>query len=249
MLKKLNFAIGYVSGIDGTTLTLKAGHSITTDTGETNKFRAVFFAGNKNSPLQDTNREIVEAYRTDTNTFELTREQEGTSAGTWTEDDHFMLIASAGVFDEYETEIDTKADDADVIKKDGSVDYTGNQSMDFNDLEDVNKIDVSGYIELPEDGGAVTIIDLPQNTATVDTEQSYAFQIGGITILKVKALADGTGGIKTESLEVEGLLQLREGEAGAGTAPIKFKNGVLNTAEEEGAFETDGTDLYFTPFS
>jgi hypothetical protein len=198
MLKKLNYAIGYVSGIDGTTLTLKAGHTITTDTGETNKFRAVFFAGNKNSPFQDENREIVEAYRTDTNTFIITREQEGTSAGTWIEDDRFMLIASSGVFDEYETEldkkaegpassvdenvavfngitgkiikdggkkvsdfedsankktdltdnsdtyypsqkavktaVDAKADDANVIKKDGLVDYTGNQSMGSNKL-------------------------------------------------------------------------------------------------------------------
>ncbi len=147
--------------------------------------------------------------------------------------------------------INTNTDNlnTDKIEKDGSIDYTGNQSLGDNDLENVNKIDVSGYIELPDDGGELTIIDLPQNTAVDDAEQSYAFRIGGEIILKVKALADGAGGIKSESIEVGGIINLREGEAGAGTAPIKFKNGVLNTAPEEGAFETDGEDLYFTPYS
>ncbi len=247
MLKKLNFAIGELAstlpddgqaGDDG--FALKAGHSITTDTGSGNVFVAVLFTGS--SPHQDTDREIIKAYRTDTNDFTITeRNAEGTSSKEWSADANVMLIASAAVYNEF-------ASDAEVIKKDGSVDYTGNQSLDFNDLEDVNQIDVAGYIELPEDGGAVTIIDLPQNTAVEDTEQSYAFKIDGDTILKVKALADGTGGIKAESIEVEGNVNLREGTAGAGTAPIKFKNGVLNTTPEEGALEYFDGDLYFTPY-
>jgi len=113
MYKKLNYAIGDVASttaIDATTLTLKAGHTITTDIGETNKFVAVFYDGTKSSPYQDTNREIVEAYRTDTNDFVIARAKEGTSAKQWIENDKFMLIASAGVFNEYETEIASKQD-------------------------------------------------------------------------------------------------------------------------------------------
>ena len=113
MYKKLNYAIGDVASttaIDATTLTLKAGHTITTDIGETNKFVAVFYDGTKSSPYQDTNREIVEAYRTNTNNFTIARAKEGTSAKQWIENDKFMLIASAGVFNEYETEIASKQD-------------------------------------------------------------------------------------------------------------------------------------------
>jgi flagellar basal body rod protein FlgC len=113
MYKKLNYAIGDVASttaINATTLTLKAGHTITTDIGETNKFVAVFYDGTKSSPYQDTNREIVEAYRTDTNDFVIARAKEGTSAKQWVENDKFMLIASAGVFNEYETEIASKQD-------------------------------------------------------------------------------------------------------------------------------------------
>ncbi len=90
----------------------------------------------------------------------------------------------------------------------------------------------------------MTIIDLPQNTATVDTEQSYAFKIGGITILKVKALADGAGGIKTESIEVEGGLNLQEGTASK--YPLKFQVGVNLTTPQVGVVEFDGDDLYIT---
>ena len=111
MFIKKNYAIGDIASttaIGATTLTLKAGHTITTDTGATNKFIAVFYDGTKSSPYQDTNREIVEAYRTDTNDFVIARAKENTSAKEWVENDKFMLIASAGVFDEYETELDGK---------------------------------------------------------------------------------------------------------------------------------------------
>lgn len=112
MYKKLNYAIGYVASttaIGATTLTLKAGHTITTDTGGANKFVAVLYSGTKSSPYQDTTREIVEAYRTDTNDFVIARAKENTIAKEWVENDKFMLIASAGVFDEYETAVDAKA--------------------------------------------------------------------------------------------------------------------------------------------
>jgi len=113
MYKKLNFATGVLaSGItdSATEIILKAGHTITTGTGETNKFVGVFFDKTKSSPFQDVNREIVEAYRTGTNTFTITRAKEGTSAKSWVEDDNFMLIASSAVFDEYEAELNNKQD-------------------------------------------------------------------------------------------------------------------------------------------
>jgi hypothetical protein len=146
--------------------------------------------------------------------------------------------------------------DADVIKKDGSVDYTGSQSMNNNDIEDVNQIDVSGYIELPEDDGISALVDLPQNSAVEDAEQSYTLKIGGTTILKIKALADGAGGIKEESVEVEGVLNVTGqinaedtvnlAEGTASKAPLKFTSGTLLTTPEEGVMEYYDGKLYIT---
>lgn len=45
---------------------------------------------------------------------------------------------------------------------------------------------------------------------------------------------------------LSGLLLLRAGAAGARTAPLKLQSGPLNTTPESGAFEFDGTHLYFT---
>ena len=45
---------------------------------------------------------------------------------------------------------------------------------------------------------------------------------------------------------LSGLMLLRAGAAGAGTAPLKLQSGPLNTMPESGAFEFDGTHLYFT---
>ena len=126
LYKKLNYATGTLaSGIadDAVEITLGAGHTITTDTGIDNNFIGVFFASTESSPYQDATREIVDAYRTDTNTFTITRAQEGTSAKAWSQDDNFMLIASAGVFNEYETEINSKEDSLPVTPADPTLKY------------------------------------------------------------------------------------------------------------------------------
>ena len=41
-------------------------------------------------------------------------------------------------------------------------------------------------------------------------------------------------------------LHLKAGEAAANTAPLKLTSGTNLTTAEEGAFEYDGTNLYFT---
>ncbi len=111
MYKKLNYAKGLLASTladDGDSFSLKVGHTITTDTGDTNIFVAVLFTGT--SPEQDTDRELIKAYRTATNDFAITeRAEEGTSAEEWAEDTNVMLIASADVYNEYETEVDAKA--------------------------------------------------------------------------------------------------------------------------------------------
>lgn len=231
MYKKLNYAIGDVASttaINATTLTLKAGHTITTDIGETNKFVAVFYDGTKSSPYQDTNREIVEAYRTNTNDFVIARAKEGTSAKEWVENDKFMLIASAGVFDEYETEIDGKLNLDQTTPQTitgGSPAFSEGVDMandkylkgkNYAGTEDVNIIKVNtdneaeigvtmntGTIEVEEDAGAVTIIDMGVTSASADgTEMSYVVKIDGNNLLKIYAESDGAGGVDTFKVQL-----------------------------------------------
>jgi hypothetical protein len=89
----------------------------------------------------------------------------------------------------------------------GEVEVKGNVDMDFNDIKDANQVEVAGYIELPEDGGICLLTDLPQNTAVLNTEQSYSFQIGGEELLKLKSLSDGAGGIKDKTVSVDAALE------------------------------------------
>lgn len=231
MYKKLNYAIGDVASttaIDATTLTLKAGHTITTDIGETNKFVAVFYDGTKSSPYQDTNREIVEAYRTNTNDFVIARAKEGTSAKEWVENDKFMLIASAGVFNEYETELDSKLNLDQTTPQtitNGSPAFSEGVDMandkylkgkNYAGTEDVNIIKVNtdneaeigvtintGTIEVEEDAGAVTIIDMGVTSASADgTEMSYVVKIDGNNLLKIYTESDGAGGVDTFKVQL-----------------------------------------------
>lgn len=231
MYKKLNYAIGDVASttaIDATTLTLKAGHTITTDIGETNKFVAVFYDGTKSSPYQDTNREIVEAYRTNTNDFVIARAKEGTSAKEWVENDKFMLIASAGVFNEYETELDSKLNLDQTTPQtitNGSPAFSEGVDMandkylkgkNYAGTEDVNIIKVNtdneaeigvtmniGTIEVEDDAGAVTVIDMGVTSASADgTEMSYVVKIDGNNLLKIYTESDGAGGVDTFKVQL-----------------------------------------------
>jgi len=128
MYKKLNFAAGVLASDiadNATEITLKAGHTIITDIGETNKFVGVFFDKEKSSPFHDTTREIVEAYRTNTNVFTIARAKEGTDAKAWVEGDNFMLVATSAVFNEYETAVNAKENVANkkTTITDSDVDY------------------------------------------------------------------------------------------------------------------------------
>ena len=78
--------------------------------------------------------------------------------------------------------------------------------IDFNELEVQPLMTLAtGPIELEEDSGAVTAINLPVSaTPTAGDEMSFSFAIDSNVILKVKALADSAGGIDTKSLEVTG---------------------------------------------
>ena len=66
-----------------------------------------------------------------------------------------------------------------------------------------------GNIEIAEDSGAVTLVNMPVSaTPTIGTEESYSFQIDDTDILKVYAEADSAGGIQNPRAEVTGALTI-----------------------------------------
>lgn len=63
----------------------------------------------------------------------------------------------------------------------------------------------TGPIEFEEDSGAITAMNLPVTSSASDgDEESFSFSIDSNPILKVKGLADGSGGINNEQLQSYG---------------------------------------------
>ncbi len=222
MYKKKNFALGTLSSqllIGGTSLVLQTGEgTLFPDTGSGNTFMAVIWGSGYATPQSDSSREIIVAYRSSGDTFTITRGQEGTSAKQWEINDNFMLTATAGVFDEYETAVN------------GKVPYTGasgNVTLGANTLSTT-----SGLIS-------------PKIYPSADS--TTAFQInkadGTTNVLNVNTTS-GNVGIGTTAPSA--VLHLKAGTATASTAPLKFTSGVVNTVPEAGAIEFDGTDFFLT---
>jgi len=68
-----------------------------------------------------------------------------------------------------------------------------------------------GPIELEEDSGAVTVMNMPVSSDSSDgDEMSMSLSIDSNPVLKVKASADGTGGIYGEIVKIEGSLALSD---------------------------------------
>jgi hypothetical protein len=58
-------------------------------------------------------------------------------------------------------------------------------------------------IEIGTDAGAVTLVDMDVSSATIGTEESYAFNIDGSTVAKVWSESDGTGKLQEYGFVVE----------------------------------------------
>jgi len=84
--------------------------------------------------------------------------------------------------------------------------------IDANESEVQPKMTLAtGNIELEEDSGAVTLINLPVSSTPSDgDEESYTFSVDSNPVLKIKGSADGTGGIYGKSVKIEGGLVLND---------------------------------------
>ena len=115
LLRKKNYSKSLTTTlllIDGTSFDITASEgALFPATGSGSPFRAALWDATKNSPLQDTTREIIEVYRNVDDTFTITlRGQEGTAAKEWPIGSQFMLTLTSGTVEEIEDEIALKAD-------------------------------------------------------------------------------------------------------------------------------------------
>ena len=114
MYKKKNFAKSLTTNnplaIGGTSLGVTTGGGVKFPAvGATYLFMGVIWGASFASPEADPNREVVEAYQASTDTFTIVRARESSTAKEWPLGSNFMLTATGGVFDEYETELELKA--------------------------------------------------------------------------------------------------------------------------------------------
>ena len=80
-------------------------------------------------------------------------------------------------------------------------DYINLLKVNVDDEIDVGGSMNLGTIEGPEDGGAITLVDMPVSaTPTAGDEMSFTMKIDGDNILKVYAEADSAGGIQNPSV-------------------------------------------------
>jgi len=116
--------------------------------------------------------------------------------------------------------------------------------IDFNELEVQPLMTLAtGPIELEEDSGAVTVINLPvSSTPTDGDEESYTFAIDSNAVLKIYGQADSAGGSDTHSITVSGpMYMLEQADAYADTAT--YGQLWVNTATpNELYFTTDAGD-------
>jgi len=91
-----------------------------------------------------------------------------------------------------------------------ALDYAGTGVVNMFKVNEDNSIDVGGVLnvgtlELEEDSGAVTLVNMPvSSTPTSDAEMSYSFSLDSNVVAKVYAETDGSGGIQNSALIVSG---------------------------------------------
>jgi hypothetical protein len=108
----------------------------------------------------------------------------------------------------------------------------------------------SGPIEGPEDGGAITLYDMPVSaTPVAGTEQSASMRIDGDNIIKMYAEADSAGGIQNERVELLDEVMITKASVQTTDATVTTCGDV--TLEDTAAYyiettvigrETDGTN-------
>ena len=68
---------------------------------------------------------------------------------------------------------------------------------------------VMGTMDIDDDSGAVTLVDMGVTDAPVDgTEESYAFKLDGVSMFTIYGKSDGAGAVDERSLNCNAHLKL-----------------------------------------
>ncbi len=141
--------------------------SLSVQSGDGAKFPAAPFQVTLYSS-DSANGEIVKVTAKTTDTFTITRAQEGTTAQAWNANDKVELLVTAKLFDDFQTRTET------IVATDGSGDYNTTGSSDQTVINEA-------ISNLPSGGGVVL---LKKGTYTIN---------GNINILKSNVTLRGEG--------------------------------------------------------
>lgn len=183
------------------------------------------------SPTEDPNVEVVRMTAKAASVYTITRAQEGTSDVDHNSLGEVYSIA-IGITAKMITDIDTGINSKVNIDQTTPQTITGGspafsegvdmandkylKGKNYAGTEDVNIIKVNtdneaevgvtmntGTIEVEDDAGAVTIIDMGVTSASADgTEMSYVVKIDGNNLLKIYTESDGAGGVDTFKVQL-----------------------------------------------
>lgn len=105
-----------------------------------------------------------------------------------------------------------------------------------------------GYIKFTTSNGNLAVIDgsaLGGIDLLFHSAYDFTVKAGGSSLFVFKGTGFSGFGVTVPTA----VLHLKAGTAAANTAPLKLTSGINLTTPEAGAFEYDGTNLYFTPGS
>ena len=186
---------------------------------------------NYGNPADDPNKEIVRATALSGSTLTITRAQESTTASNHNTGGETYAIANV-LTSKMITDIDTGINSKVNLDQTTPQTITGGSPIfsegvdmandkylkgkNYAGTEDVNIVKVNtdneaevgvplntGTIEVENDAGAVTIIDMGVTSASADgTEMSYVVKIDGNNLLKIYTESDGAGGVDTFKVQL-----------------------------------------------
>jgi len=127
-----------------------------------------------------------------------------------------------------------------------ALDYAGTGTVNMFKVNASNEIDVGGTLNigtlnLAEDSGAVTLVNMPvSSTPTAGDEMSYSFSVDSTVVAKIYAEADGSGGIQNPKFDITGNLKA----SGSLTLPYVAKTATYTVTDTD--YTIDCTANTFT---
>jgi hypothetical protein len=164
----------------------------------------------------------------------------------WNEAGDYLRLGSA-----FSLGVDTTDSNKFKIYSGDGIAGTSEFSISTDGVTSISNLEL-GELAFANDSGVISWIDMSVVSAPLGAVQSYTAQLDGNPMITVYGVSDGAGGVNNLGVGIgtatpTAYLHIKAGTAAAGTSPLKLTSGINLTTAEAGAFEYDGTELYFTP--